>query len=142
MPALDLSGEILEVLPPAMRAIRNEMRTLAQPELTVAQFRVLTRLDAFPHTNKQLAEWMGISAASMCRTLDVLVKRGYVTRRPAQDDRREVNLALTPKGKNRFEGIKLATRRMLQEKLNVLSDADRKKLLAGLKLIREVFLTR
>src|SRR5580692_10311368 len=121
MPALDnVSTEILEVLPPTMREIRNDMRWLAQPELTVAQFRVLTRLDAFPHTNKQLAEWMGISAASMCRTLDVLVKRGYVTRRPAQDDRREVNLALTAKGKSRFGGIELATRRMLQEKLNIL----------------------
>ena len=123
-----------------MRAIRKEMRWLAQPELTVAQFRILTRLDICPHTNKQLSEWMGISAASMCRTLDVLVRRGYVTRKTAIEDRREVNLVLTTKGKRKFDSIEQATRRMLKEKLSILSAKDRERLRTGLALVRKVFL--
>jgi DNA-binding MarR family transcriptional regulator len=142
MGLVDLSTEIMEVFPPTMRAIRNEMRWLAQPELTVAQFRILTRLDITPHTNKQLSEWMGISAASMCRTVDVLVKRGYITRRATLEDRREVSLVLTTKGKNKYQSIEQATRRMLKEKLSVLSVKDQKELQKSLGLIRKVFLKR
>jgi len=140
MPSFDLSSEIMDVLPPTNRAIRNEMRWLAQPELTIAQFRILTRLDIDGHTNKQLSEWMGISAASMCRTIDVLVKHGYVKRQPTIEDRREVKLLLTAKGKKKYDSIQQATRRMLKEKLSVLSDKDRKNLQKGLFLIRKVFL--
>lgn len=140
MTSFDLSAEILDVLPPTMRAIRNEMRWLAQPELTIAQFRILTRLDIAPHTNQQISEWMGISAASMCRTIDVLVKRGFVARQSTREDRREVNLVLTAKGKKKYDSIEQATRRMLQEKLSVLSAKDRKELQTGLALIRRVFL--
>ena len=140
MTRVDLSTEILDILPPTMRAIRNEMRWLAQPELTVAQFRILTRLDVTPHTNKQLAEWMGISPASICRTIDVLVKRAYVARHVALEDRREVTLVLTAKGKKKYDSIEQATRRMLREKLSILSLKDRKDLQIGLALLRKVFL--
>jgi DNA-binding MarR family transcriptional regulator len=123
-----------------MRSIRQEMRRLAQPELTVAQFRILTRLDLSPHTNKQLSEWMGISASTLCRTIDVLVKHGYVARRSARADRREVSLLLTVKGKRKYDSIEQATRKMLREKLSVLSAKDREDLRTGLVLIRKVFL--
>lgn len=142
MKSTELSNEILAVLPPTMRVIRNEMRWLAQPELTVAQFRILTRLDISVHTNKQLSEWMGISAASLCRTIDVLVKRGYVTRESERKDRREIGLKLTLKGKRKFESISQATSRMLKERLSVLTEKDRKDLELGLRLIRKVFLKK
>jgi DNA-binding MarR family transcriptional regulator len=134
-----LCKEILSVIPPSMRAIRNEMRSLAQPELTIAQFRILTRLDIYPHTNKEMAEWMGISAASLCRTIDILVKRGHVTRKTAVDDRRNIQLVLTAKGKKKYESIETATERMLQEKISVLSKKDQNDLQTGLELLRQVF---
>src|SRR4051812_21612395 len=103
-----------------MRAIRAEMRGIAQVELTVAQFRVLSRLDHARHSNKQLADWMGIAPASMCGTIVVLVKRGYVSGERGVEDRREVTLVLTPKGRRKHESIKDATKRMLEKKLEPL----------------------
>ena len=135
----DLSSELLDVLPLAMREIRNEMRRLAKPGLTVAQFRILSRLDIRAQSNKELSEWMGISAASLSRTIDVLVARGFVDRRESEQDRREVALRLTAKGKRRYDGIEMATRKVLTRRLSQLSDLDRKKLQGGLDLIRRIF---
>ena len=128
----DLSGAIVDTLPPVMRVIRNEMRGIATPELTVAQFRILARLNHTSHTNKQLAEWMGISAATMCRTVDVLAKRKFVARVTDEKDRREVTLFLTPKGIKKYESIKQATQKILRSKLAILSDSDRDELEKGL----------
>ncbi len=137
----NLSGSILDILPPVMRVIRNEMRGIARPELTVAQFRILARLNHTSHTNKQLAEWMGISAASMCRTVDVLVKRNFVAREADKKDRREVTLFLTPKGVKKYESIKMATQKILHSKLAILKDADRKELERGLAHLQRMFLS-
>lgn len=135
-----LSEEILGVLPPSMRTIRHEMRTLAQSELTVAQFRVLTRLDHSAHTNKQLAEWMGISPASMCRTVNILTQKGFVSRTHAQADRREVVLVLTQQGKKKYESIKHSTQKILEKKLASLSKKNQQELLNGLKHLRSIFI--
>lgn len=136
-----LSNEILNVIPLSMRAIRNEMRGIAQSELTVAQFRVLTRLSLSPHTNKQLADWVGISPASMCRTIDVLVKRELVVRQHGKNsDRREVLVVLTSKGKRKYANIEQATKQMLKERLASLSEHDRKELRAGLVQLQRIFL--
>lgn len=139
MPTKKLSAEILDVLPPAMRAIRSEMRGLAQPELTVAQLRILTRLDHAPHTNKQLAEWMGITPASMCRTVDVLVKRGLISRETAAEDRREVSLNLTQKGRTKFNSIQSATQKLLDRRISALSKQSQAELFLGLSHLREIF---
>ncbi len=135
----ELSNILLEVIPIAMRKIRAEMRGLAQPELSVAQFRILARLDLKPHSNKELAEWVGVSTAAMSRTVDVLVKRGLIQRKSTRSDRREVELTLTHAGKKKFNTIKAATRRKLVEKLRPLGAGERSKLNDGLALLSEIF---
>ena len=140
MTTLDLSSEILDVIPQTMRVIREDMRGIAQPELTVPQFRILARLDIAPHTNKQLADWIGITAPSMCRTVNLLVNHGYVSRQPTEEDGREIRLTLSSKGKKKYGTIKQATRRMLKEKLAILSVRDQEELRVGLSLIRKIFL--
>jgi DNA-binding MarR family transcriptional regulator len=135
-----LSIQIMDVMPLMVRVIRGEMRGAAQPQLTVAQFRVLARLfHAEVQTNKQLADWIGISTPSMCRTVDLLEKRGLIARHPAPEDRREILLSLTPQGKTRFSGIRKVTQRKIDERLGRLSDKKRKELLLGLSHLREVF---
>lgn len=139
MLSAELSDEILDVLPLMIRVIRGQMRGAAQPHLTIAQFRVLGRLSHAPQTNKQLADWIGISTPSMFRTVEVLEKNGLVNRHSAKRDRREVLVSLTVKGKNKFAGFRKTTKRMLVEKLSALSAKDRKELCVGLSHLRGVF---
>lgn len=134
-----LSSEIIEIVPTIMRTIRSEMREVALPELTIAQFRILMRLDHGCHSNKQLAEWVGISTAAMSRTIEVLVVKGYVQRKVAANDRREVILALTAQGKKKYEAIKEMAKLKLTPRLDELSGAELKKVHDALLILMEVF---
>lgn len=139
MNAKKVSSEIIEIIPTVMRTIRSEMRGAALPELSIAQFRILMRLDREPQSNKQLAEWVGVSTAAMSRTIEVLVVRGYVHRRAAESDRREVILALTALGKKKYEAIKEFAKLKLTPSLAALSGAELKKVHEGLMILLEVF---
>lgn len=130
---------MLEVIPVSMRAIRAEMRGLAQPELSIAQFRILARLHYKVHSNKEIAEWMGISTAAMSRAIDNLVKAGLVERSVTPHDRRELFLSLTAKGKKKFQSIEDATKKKLMSRLKPLSPAKLKMLEEGLAALKEVF---
>lgn len=68
----------------------------------------------------ELAEALGIEAASLVRALDQLCAAGLVTRAPDGDDRRVKRLALTPQG------------RALAERLSTDLDALRRAVFAGL----------
>lgn len=134
-----VSSEIIEVIPTVMRTIRSEMRGVALPEMTIAQFRILMRLDHGSHTNKQLAEWVGISTAAMSRTIEVLVVKGYVQRKAAENDRREVILALTAQGKKKYEAIKEMAKLKLTPRLEELNSTELKKVHDALLILMEVF---
>ncbi|WP_460721839.1 MarR family winged helix-turn-helix transcriptional regulator [Microbacterium aureliae] len=63
------------------------------------QFAVLAaiRLNG-PHTLGELAERERVTAPSMNRTVNCLEESGYVSRTPDENDRRKVNIDLTPEG--------------------------------------------
>ncbi len=132
-------AKLIEVTPLVMRTIRSEMRGLAQPELSVAQFRLLARLNYKPHSNKDLATWAGISTATMSRTMDQLVHRGLVKRELKNDNRREVVLSLTPKGKNKFQTLEEKTKVQLLSRFKNLSSNELKSLDEALSLLKEIF---
>lgn len=134
-----ISSDILEIIPFVMRSIRAEMRGLAQPDLSVAQFRILARLDLRAHSNKELAEWIGVSTATMSRTMDGLVNQGFVHRKQTAHDRREVELSLTTRGQKKFETIKSKTKSRLKERILPRSRADRMQLEQGLMILMEIF---
>src|SRR5579871_2478158 len=80
---------ILDVIPGVVKELRREMRSLAQagidPSMTVPQFRVLNRLNDGPLANREIAEWMGVTAPTASRMIDVLVRRGLVDRAECEE---------------------------------------------------------
>src|SRR5262245_43856422 len=110
---LECARHLLEVIPRAMRSIRTEMRRKAQPELTVPQFRVLARLSISPATNGEVAEWIGVSVPAMSRMVELLARRGYVQKERQSEDRRQVRLLLSAKGKSHFLKIRGQAQRSL-----------------------------
>jgi len=53
----------------------------------------------------ELARRLGVTPAACTSTVDQLVELGYVVRRPTEGDRRQVALAVTPKGHRALEQI-------------------------------------
>ena len=54
---------------------------------------------------KKLAEIMKIDKSGISRTVEELVQKGFVERKPSEEDRRYVVLNLTEKGAERFNKI-------------------------------------
>src|SRR5207245_354836 len=105
---------VLDSLPPVMWFIRSKMRQQRTRGLSVPQFRALCLLARFPTaTLSHVAEHLGSSQPSASRLISGLVARGLVARKESSDDRRQISLVLTAKGKT----VQAASNRATQEHL-------------------------
>ena len=139
MPEQETSKKLLELIPRAMRFIRSEMRQYAKGQLTVPQFRILIRLNKNPQTHKEVAEWIGVTPATLTRIVDTLVKRKLVTRKIGSQDRRQTYLAPTLTGKALAEKYLERMNKLLKERVNALSAVDKTKLKEGLRIFSLIF---
>lgn len=134
-----LSKQILDTIPKTMRTIRNEMRQFAKGQLTVPQFRVLVKLAKGSTTHKEVAEWLGVTPATLTRMIDTLVERKLVQRQSDPNDGRQTLLHATAQGKTQFEKYRAKAQVNLQSKMNVLSDAEKATLSQGLDILYQLF---
>jgi DNA-binding MarR family transcriptional regulator len=80
---------------------RIDRLMIDRADLTLAEFEVLDRLAAAEdHTVRmnELASGVRLSPSGLTRRFDALVRRGWVTRQPCEDDRRGINAHLTDEG--------------------------------------------
>lgn len=83
----------------AARAERQIAATLADSDLRVEHWRILDHLAGRGRsTMSALAEGVLLTGPTLTRTVDKLVSRGLVHRRPGDDDRRQVVVDLTRRG--------------------------------------------
>src|SRR6218665_55699 len=67
-------------------------------DITVDQWLVLKTISDYPEiTQKELAENVFKDQASITRIVDLLVKRGYISRKPNSDNRRSNRIMLAGK---------------------------------------------
>ncbi len=81
-----------------------------------------------------------IPRPQMTHLIDRLVQLGMVSRQPDEDDRRIVNIALTPKGRARFEANAARVIEGVSQRLRSLSPADLKGLSEALRRLRDILL--
>jgi DNA-binding MarR family transcriptional regulator len=79
---------------------------------------------------EDLAAMLRISHSGAVRTVDRLVGAGLAERRPSVDDRRTVELWLTPAGERRRRAVLDARNRVMAQALAVLPPEDRATLVA------------
>ncbi len=74
---------------------------LADVGLSVPQYMILRELWSDDGTTqREMAARIGISAASVVPIIDSLQKRGFLKRVPNREDRRKINVVLTPLGRD------------------------------------------
>src|SRR3989344_8074532 len=104
--------QIIEEILHAFHTIRNITKAKAgslghQNHITHSQWFVLTMIEHFKKTNiKYIAEAMEMSSSAATQLVDGLVQNGYVTRLEDPNDRRLVQLTLSPKGKTHIDATK------------------------------------
>ncbi len=148
--AREAARELLEIMPLVMRTVAAELR--AAGELPApAHFGLLMLLREQQRTLTELAALRGVSLPTMSNSIAALVQRGWVRRNAAgpprpglgapAPDRRVVVLEVTSSGRAALERVGRAAEGHLAEVLAPLDAASRRRLRAGLTVLRNVFAT-
>lgn len=90
-------------------------------DLTLPQYRALVVVDAQPRLSlRDLAAEAGVHPSTATRLVDRLVSKRLVARRQSTDDRRVVELSLTPRGRAVVEAVAAARRQAVSRVLDQL----------------------
>ena len=134
----DSARDILEIVPLVMRTVAAELR--AAGELPApAHFGLLVMLRTQPRTLTELAALQGVSLPTMSNSITAMVRRGWVRRTPPQKDRRIVLIEVTSNGRSALERVGRCAEGHLSEMLTPLDAGARRRLQAGLAVLRKVF---
>lgn len=134
------AAALLDGLPPVMWFIRCQMRKHRSAGLSVPQFRALVLVDRYPTASLSLiAEHLGSSQPSASRLVAGLVTRGLITRNECSDDRRQMELCLTPRGRTALQTARAATQAIVAEQIESLSPKERRTLVKAMKMLEHTF---
>ena len=99
-------------------------------DLTLTQLKALHVLDiAAEETSvKELSEGLGLSLPAASRTVEGLLRRGYLERREDDHDRRVKRLRLTAAGRDAVERLNRARLAGLERFASTLTDTERTRL--------------
>jgi DNA-binding MarR family transcriptional regulator len=117
--------------------IRSELRERRPAGLSMAQFRLLHMVHRDPERSlADIADDLGVSAPAVTKMLDVLVERGLVRRNASENDRRRVDLALTPDGRDVMRQVRKALEARVAERLAGLAPTEAAALAEALAVLR------
>ncbi|HEX7731393.1 MAG TPA: MarR family transcriptional regulator [Rhodanobacter sp.] len=98
-------------------------------DLRFTQFLILKRLALLgPMTATELARSVELDGGAMTRQLDQLESRGYLRRRPHEQDRRALRIELTAAGNALWQQLTDCNERVLKAAQGSLNAAERKHL--------------
>jgi MarR family transcriptional regulator, organic hydroperoxide resistance regulator len=104
--------------------------------ISAHQASILDHLDEIEPTGlNDLAGHMGVTASTMCITVDRLVRGGYVKRGPDPRDGRRVALRITRSGARLRDKKTVLDRDLVRGLLLKLTGAERREALRGLELL-------
>ena len=112
-----------ETVPPVWNTVRSHIRATATAkfDITVEQFHVLRFVRRGPNSMSELATAKNISRPAISQAVDVLVKKGLLTRVPSSTDRRVIELILTPAGNELLDTVFKENRAWMKERMNKLT---------------------
>jgi DNA-binding MarR family transcriptional regulator len=117
------------------RHIRDEQ---TRELLSAHQAAILDHLDDVEATSLlELARHMGVTPSTMSLAVDRLERGGYVTRERSAEDRRRVDLRLTPSGVRIKRQQKVLEPELVLSMLERLGERQRAQALRGLELLAE-----
>jgi len=140
MPPVDTgtaARELLHVVMLVMRAVAADMRR-SPDAVAPAQMGMLMRVAAGPRTISSLARHLAVSLPTISKSVDMLVRRGWLERWMDKHDRRQTMVQLTPQGRKVLTGIKKRTEQHVRRSLAPLTAAERERLVDVTQVLARV----
>ena len=136
----DVAAAVVDVVPLVMRAIRREMRAAAAESMTVPQLRALLYVRRNPETNlSALAEHLGIGVTGASGLVDRLVRQDMLTRETDPNERRRIQLTVTPQGTERLNQAVKAAREAVAALLGDLTQDEAATIEGAMATLRTAF---
>jgi DNA-binding MarR family transcriptional regulator len=136
----ELAADLFAVLVYLMKSCNADMfKALGSLELTITQIKLLHLLEDASDalTVKQAAEALPLSLPAVSRTVDDLVRRGFVERKEDPDDRRMKRIRATEAGLAAVRKLNAARMIRLKEFAGTLTETERDQLAEALRLLLE-----
>ena len=108
------------------------------PTIEMSQWSTLRRIGRSPCTMSELARHKGVGLPTISKSVDMLVRRGWVERWVDKSDRRQTMVRLTAPGRKVLVDCRRALEIFLDERLAHLSAPKRKAVDDSLQLVRRV----
>jgi len=127
-PVSSVDEELATLLPLLSRELhRSAFPKIRAAGLTNAQFWILKWISvAGPFSLTGLANYLQISSPTVSAVVDGLVKRGLLARTRTEEDRRAVELRVTPKGERLLEELNRESARVAARAAADISAADKR----------------
>ena len=116
----------------------NHHAQVGEMDLTLVQAQALRLLRPDPLPTSRLAAALGISAPAVTQLTNRLSRKRLIERRPAENDRRAVIVAVTGKGERVVDGFRRRRNEIFADTLSRLSDEDRSEVVAALVKVGSV----
>jgi DNA-binding MarR family transcriptional regulator len=125
------AAELLDVVSLVTQAVWTDLRR-SGAALEPTQWATLRMLSARPCTMSELARHKAVSLPTMSRSVDMLVRRGWVERCVDDSDRRQTLVRLTAAGQRLLADCRRRFEDLIAAKLAALSDDQRARLTTSL----------
>ena len=129
--------ELLHVVMLVMQSVSAEMRG-SRRHLEPTQMGSLMKIGLGPCSMTDLARHKAVSLSTISKSVDMLVRRGWVERWVDKQDRRQTRVRLTAAGRRTLTDIQRRAERHVAEKLSPLTAVERGQLMLVLKRLTTV----
>lgn len=134
----NVARKFWELVPRVISTVFAEARR-GEHNLTPSHFRILRILSKGGSTPSSLAKAMDVSLPSMSASLQTLVERGWVLRQRSQQDRRSIELEVSPLGRKVLEEEHDRVTAWTAALLEPLSASELRKVEEGIAAFNKLF---
>ncbi len=129
-----------ETVPSVWNTVRSHIRATATAnfDITVEQFHVLRYVRKGPGSMSELATAKNISRPAISQAVEVLVKKGLLTRVHNAQDRRYVDLTLTEAGNNLLDTVFTETRKWMKERMHALTADELETITKAMEIMKKL----
>ena len=129
-----------ETIPPLWGYIRAHIRAVATEnfDISVEQFHILRFIRRGHCSVSDLADVKNISRPAVSQGVDALVNKGLVTRTQSKEDRRYVELELTPEGNALLDRVFQDTRKWMKASLELFSQEELELAVHGMEILKKM----
>jgi DNA-binding MarR family transcriptional regulator len=129
-----------ETVPPLWNSVRSHIRATATAnfDISVEQFHVLRYVRRGTDSVSELATAKNISRPAISQAVEILVKKGLLTRVPKKEDRRCVDLVLTEAGNDLLDTVFKETRRWMKEQMQQMTPDELETITRAMEIMKKM----